>query len=50
MDEVLAIHERLIETFGGPRGVRDPGLLESALFRPRTGYDRDIAGMKHTGS
>lgn len=45
MDEVLAIHERLIETFGGPRGVRDHGLLESALFRPRTGYYRDIAEM-----
>jgi len=45
VDEVLAIHERLIETFGGPRGVRDPGLLESALFRPRTGYYGDIAEM-----
>ena len=45
VDEVFAIHERLIETFGGPRGVRDPGLLESALFRPRTGYSRDLAEM-----
>jgi len=45
VDEVLAIHTRLIETFGGPGGVRDPGLLESALFRPRTGYYRDIAEM-----
>ncbi len=45
VDEVLSIHERLIETFGGPRGVRDPGLLESALFRPRTGYYRDLAEM-----
>ena len=45
VDEVLAIHERILETFGGPRGVRDLGLLESALFRPRTGYYRDIAEM-----
>jgi death-on-curing protein len=45
VDEALAIHERLVETFGGPRGVRDPGLLESALYRPRTGYYRDIAEM-----
>ena len=45
VDEVLAIHERLVETFGGSRGVRDPGLLESALYRPRTGYYRDIAEM-----
>ncbi len=43
VDEALAIHDRLIEEFGGPRGVRDLGLLESALFRPQTGYYRDIA-------
>jgi death-on-curing protein len=45
VDEVLAIHQRLLETFGGPPGVRDLGLLESALYRPRTGYYRDIAEM-----
>jgi death on curing protein len=44
-DEVVAIHERLIEVFGGPPGVRDRGLLESALFRPQTGYYDDIAAM-----
>lgn len=45
VDEVLAIHERLIEVFGGPPGVRDPGLLESALYRPRTGHYKDLAAM-----
>lgn len=45
LDEVLAIHERLVEAFGGPPGVRDAGLLESALFRPQTGYYRDLAEM-----
>lgn len=45
LDEVLAIHERLIKTFGGPPGVRDKGLLESALFRPQTGYYQDLAEM-----
>ena len=45
LDEELAIHERLIETFGGPAGVRDKGLLESALFRPQTGYYNDLAEM-----
>ena len=44
-DEVLAIHERLVAEFGGLPGVRDLGLLESALYRPRTGYYRDIAEM-----
>jgi death-on-curing protein len=31
----LAIHARLLERFGGAPGVRDAGLLESALARPR---------------
>jgi death-on-curing protein len=44
-DEVIAIHQRLIEVFGGPAGIRDPGLLESALHRPRTGYYEDLAAM-----
>jgi death on curing protein len=45
VDEALAIHERLIERFGGAPGVRDLGLLESALFRPRTGHYTDLAQM-----
>jgi death-on-curing protein len=45
LDEVLAIHNRLIERFGGAGGVVDLGLLDSALHRPRTGYYRDIAEM-----
>lgn len=31
---VLALHERLIAEFGGLDGVRDEGLLESALGKP----------------
>lgn len=45
VDEALAIHERVIERFGGPGGVRDLGLLESALYRPQTGYYQDVAAM-----
>lgn len=45
LDEVIVIHERLIEKFGGTQGVRDKGLLESALFRPQTGYYTDLAQM-----
>ena len=44
-DEVLEIHRALLERFGGPAGVRDLGLLESALYRPRTGYYEDLAEM-----
>jgi death-on-curing protein len=36
--ETLELHTRLIERFGGKPGIRDRGLLESALMRPRTGY------------
>ena len=45
LDEVLAIQERLIQQFGGPTGVRDLGLLESALYRPQTGYYADLSEM-----
>jgi len=45
LDEVLVIHERLIERFGGAAGVRDRGLLESALFRPQTGYYDNLEQM-----
>lgn len=38
LEEVLNLHAILIERFGGTRGVRDMGLLESALMRPQTGY------------
>ena len=44
-DEALAIHSTLLERFGGPAGVRDTGLLESALYRPRTGHYADLAEM-----
>lgn len=38
LEEMLDLHRQLIERFGGAQGVRDPGLLESALARPRSGY------------
>ena len=45
VDEALAIHEELISRFGGLSGVRDLGLLESALHRPRSGYYADVVEM-----
>lgn len=38
IDEALYLHARLLSRFGGEGGVRDLGLLESALARPRSGY------------
>ena len=42
LDEVLRIHELLLDAFGGASGVRDLGLIESALLRPQTGYYADL--------
>ena len=33
--EALILHERLLVLYGGAAGVRDAGLLQSALARPR---------------
>lgn len=41
----MEIHTRLIARFGGLDGIRDPGLLESALYRPQTGYYGTLAEM-----
>jgi death on curing protein len=38
LDEVLFIHADQIDRYGGIHGVRDFGLLDSALSRPRSGY------------
>lgn len=40
--DVLAIHDDQISTYGGATGLRDPGQLEAALFRPQTGYYKDV--------
>ena len=40
--DVIAIHDMQIERFGGADGLRDPGALESALFRPQSGYYKDL--------
>lgn len=35
LDEVLEIHRTRIELYGGSYGVRDQGLLESAIAQPK---------------
>lgn len=44
--EALILHDRLLALHGGPPGVRDEGLLHSALARPRQhaayGEDTDV--------
>jgi death on curing protein len=41
MEDVLLLHKRQIETFGGAPGIRDAGLIEAALARPQSGYYKD---------
>ena len=40
--DALAIHADLIAVYGGIEGVRDPGQIEAALFRPQSGYYPDV--------
>ena len=39
ISEVEKIHDILIERFGGARGIRDKGILESAIGRPFQTFD-----------
>ena len=38
-EQVLFIHSRLVSETGGSHGVRDLGLLESAVARPKVTFD-----------
>lgn len=38
IEDVLSIHQRMIEEFGGLPGVADRGLLESAVSMPTAGF------------
>jgi death-on-curing protein len=38
LDEVLALHADQIDRYGGTHGLRDLGLLESALAAPRATF------------
>ncbi len=34
LDDILELHKRSIQDYGGASGIRDIGLLESAIARP----------------
>lgn len=36
--QVLLIHSRSVKRFGGSQGIRDIGLVESAVARPRASF------------
>lgn len=42
LEDALHLHAEQIRLYGGAAGVRDEGLLISALLRPQTGYYGDL--------
>jgi death on curing protein len=44
-DQALAIHSRQLRRFGGAPGLRDEGMLQSALERPVNKWRYDQAGL-----
>ncbi len=40
--EAMLMQRVLIDRYGGAHGLRDPGALEAAIFRPQSGYYEDI--------
>jgi len=45
VETALAIHEEQIAEHGGAEGVRDGGLLESALARPRNAWGYGVEDL-----
>jgi death on curing protein len=42
LDDVLLIHEEQLARYGGGAGIRDAGLLDSALGTPRATFGGDL--------
>lgn len=45
LEEALHLHRMLLERYGGQHGVRDLGLIESALLRAQSGYYETLASQ-----
>ncbi len=37
-DEVILLHEQVIQQSGGASGIRDRGLIESAVYQPQASF------------
>lgn len=44
-ETVLALHEQMLAEFGGASGIRDAGLLDSALARPENRFVYEDGSM-----
>lgn len=38
LDDIIESHQNQIDTYGGSHGIRDIGLLESAIAQPETSF------------
>lgn len=38
LDEIIAIHDNMVSLYGGSHGIRDLGLVESAISRPKATF------------
>jgi death on curing protein len=38
LDDVLSLHDELVQRYGGAPGLRDAGLLEAVLAMPQAGF------------
>lgn len=42
IEEVIMIHDDQIKSFGGSLGIRDYGLLKSAVFQPQVSFNGQL--------
>ena len=42
VEDAIAFHDDQLKLYGGAEGLRDQGQLASAMFRPQSGYYKDI--------
>jgi death-on-curing protein len=48
LEDLILIHEVLINRFGGAPGIRDKNALEAALYRPQSSYYEDLISQAAT--
>jgi death-on-curing protein len=49
VEDILEVHRRVIEEFGGDVGLRDRGFLESAAAMPRSAFGGRVLHPRLTG-
>jgi len=47
IDDILILHDRSIIDYGGMKGIRDPGMLDSAIARPFQTFSGNEFILKH---